>query len=226
MKRFNWLLIGLMVLGLATGPLAGCVSKSEYEAVQAEYEAVQAEYEALQEEDICELVPGYTTDTCTEVGPEAVEGDWLIKRRFRQHNGRLAQGDTFDCDLKFIATQPVRIRGWIVGITLGQIWQAPQPGYIGGCTEVTRGTTSFTNAVLDRCFTYFGNVGNMAQNEIVGATGVGVNRMKEFYDRQMSDDLGLMLNPGETIEVHSNIHNGIGVPTTVTIFVIWFYEEV
>ena len=221
MKRFNWLLIGLIVLCLATVPLAGCtgVSQSEYEALQADYdelntnyaavEAELAEYEALMEED--------------------TSSDWLIKRKFTQHDERVASGDTFDCDLKFInnnATQPVRIRGWIVGISLGQIWQGTQLGYVGGCTEVTRATTARTNYALDRCFTYWNTVGNAAQNEVTGATGVGVNRMKEFYDRQTCDDLGLMLNPGETIEVHSNIHNCIGATTSVTVFVIWFYEEV
>jgi len=36
MKRFNWLLIGVIVLSLAVLPLAGCVSKAEYEALQVE----------------------------------------------------------------------------------------------------------------------------------------------------------------------------------------------
>lgn len=48
MKRFNWLLIGLVVLCLAMVPLAGCVSKSEYEALQADYDALNANNETLQ----------------------------------------------------------------------------------------------------------------------------------------------------------------------------------
>jgi len=49
MKRFNWLLIGLVVLCLAMVPLAGCgVSKSEYEALQADYDALNVDNDALQ----------------------------------------------------------------------------------------------------------------------------------------------------------------------------------
>lgn len=48
MKRFNWLLIGLMVLCLAMVPLAGCgVPKSEYEALQTEYDKLSADYDGL-----------------------------------------------------------------------------------------------------------------------------------------------------------------------------------
>ena len=48
MKRFNWLLIGSVVLCLALVLLVGCgVSKSKYEALQSEYEASQADYDEL-----------------------------------------------------------------------------------------------------------------------------------------------------------------------------------
>ena len=46
MKRFNWLLIGSLILILTL--LVGCgVSKSEYEALQADYDELNAEYEAV-----------------------------------------------------------------------------------------------------------------------------------------------------------------------------------
>ena len=41
------MLIGLMMLGLAMVLLTGCVSKSEYEALQAEYAALREEIESL-----------------------------------------------------------------------------------------------------------------------------------------------------------------------------------
>ena len=47
MKRFNWLLMGMVILCLTIIPLAGCVSQSEYEALQAEYESLQASYDSL-----------------------------------------------------------------------------------------------------------------------------------------------------------------------------------
>ena len=47
MKGFNWLLIGLVVVLLAMVSLVGCVSKSEYEALQAENEVLQADYDEL-----------------------------------------------------------------------------------------------------------------------------------------------------------------------------------
>lgn len=51
MKRFNWLLIGLVVLCLAVVVLAGCVSKSEFEALQGEYTALLQEKASLIQEN-------------------------------------------------------------------------------------------------------------------------------------------------------------------------------
>ncbi len=50
MKRFNWLLIGLLVLCLAMVSLVGCVSKSEYEALQAEHATLVEENSSLKAE--------------------------------------------------------------------------------------------------------------------------------------------------------------------------------
>jgi len=60
MKRFNWRLIGSMVLCLAMIPLTGCeqiiqsaggVVKSEFDALQAEHEALQTEHATLVDEN-------------------------------------------------------------------------------------------------------------------------------------------------------------------------------
>ena len=51
MKRFNWLLIGVIVFSLAVLPLAGCVSKSEYEALQAEHASLMQENTSLKSEN-------------------------------------------------------------------------------------------------------------------------------------------------------------------------------
>jgi len=41
MKRFNWLLIGLLILTLVMILLVGCgVPQSDYEALQSDYEAL------------------------------------------------------------------------------------------------------------------------------------------------------------------------------------------
>jgi outer membrane murein-binding lipoprotein Lpp len=48
MKRFNWVLIGVIISVLAIVLLAGCVSQSEYDALQADYDALKADNEALQ----------------------------------------------------------------------------------------------------------------------------------------------------------------------------------
>ena len=50
MKRFNWLLVGLVVLCLLIISLTGCVSKSEYEALQADYQVLQDENTTLKAE--------------------------------------------------------------------------------------------------------------------------------------------------------------------------------
>ncbi len=53
MKRFKWLLIGLMAVGLVMIPLTGCmgVPQSGFEALQADYEALQAEHATLADEN-------------------------------------------------------------------------------------------------------------------------------------------------------------------------------
>lgn len=48
MERFNHLLIWLVLLCLATIPLAGCVSKSEFETLQVEFEALRSENASLE----------------------------------------------------------------------------------------------------------------------------------------------------------------------------------
>lgn len=50
MKRFNWLLVVLVVLCLAMIPLAGCISKSKYEALQAEQATLLEENTSLKVE--------------------------------------------------------------------------------------------------------------------------------------------------------------------------------
>jgi len=51
MKRFNWLLMGLLVVCLAIIPLTGCVAKSEYEALQAEHATLVQEKASLTQEN-------------------------------------------------------------------------------------------------------------------------------------------------------------------------------
>jgi len=59
MKRFNWLLIGLVVLCLAIIPLGGCgVSQSEYDALQAENASLEADLQAAQS-DLASLQADY-----------------------------------------------------------------------------------------------------------------------------------------------------------------------
>ena len=89
MKGFNWLVVGLVVLCLAMVSLAGCVSKSEYEALQAEYvaleeentsleaenESLQADYEAASSElaQIKEVYPPRDFSSLSELT------DWLLQ---------------------------------------------------------------------------------------------------------------------------------------------------
>ena len=47
MKRFNWLLIGAVCFSLAMLPLTGCVSQSEYKALEAEKENLVEENNSL-----------------------------------------------------------------------------------------------------------------------------------------------------------------------------------
>ena len=50
MKRSKGLLVGFVILCSAVALLAGCVSKSEYEALQTEYEGLQSENAGLVQE--------------------------------------------------------------------------------------------------------------------------------------------------------------------------------
>ena len=81
MKRFKWLLMGLLVLCLAMVPLAGCgVPQSEYEALQAEnatlldeIESLQADYDDVSNElaEIKEVYPPRDFSSLSELQ------DWL-----------------------------------------------------------------------------------------------------------------------------------------------------
>ena len=51
MKRFRWVLIGVIISVLAIVLLAGCVSKSEYEALQTEFAALTQENASLKGEN-------------------------------------------------------------------------------------------------------------------------------------------------------------------------------
>ena len=47
MNHSKWLLTGTLVLCLAVLPLVGCVSKSDYEALEAEYATLTAELDSV-----------------------------------------------------------------------------------------------------------------------------------------------------------------------------------
>ncbi|MBM4433186.1 MAG: hypothetical protein FJ025_04230 [Chloroflexi bacterium] len=48
MKRFKWPVLGLVVVLVVILSLAGCVSKSTYEALQEDYAKLTADYDELQ----------------------------------------------------------------------------------------------------------------------------------------------------------------------------------
>ncbi|MBA7672740.1 hypothetical protein ES703_80927 [subsurface metagenome] len=76
MKRFNWLLIGTVILSLAMVLLVGCgVSISEYEALQADYDELNANYAAVEAElaEIKEVYPPRDFSSLSELQ------DWLLQ---------------------------------------------------------------------------------------------------------------------------------------------------
>ena len=75
MKHFKWLLIGFAFLCLAVLPLAGCVSKSEYEALQADYDELNAELQSVKAElaQIKEVYPPEDFPSLTALN------DWLLE---------------------------------------------------------------------------------------------------------------------------------------------------
>jgi len=75
MKRFNWLLLGVAILSLAIIALAGCVSKSEYEALQAEQAALVQENNSLKAE--LEKVQGDLTTVQADLTNAQAEYDTL-----------------------------------------------------------------------------------------------------------------------------------------------------
>ena len=69
MKRFKWLLIGLVAVGLVMIPLTGCMG-----VPQSGFEALQADYDALNEEltEIKEVYPPRDFSSLSELQ------DWLL----------------------------------------------------------------------------------------------------------------------------------------------------
>ena len=75
MKRFNWLLIGSVVVCLALVSLAGCgVSTSEYETLQTDYDELNANYAAVGAElaEIKEVYPPRDFSSLSQLQ------DWLL----------------------------------------------------------------------------------------------------------------------------------------------------
>ena len=81
MRRFNWWLVGLVILSLAVVLLVGCgVSPSDYDALQADYDELNTKNEAVEKElaEIKEVYPAEDFSSLSQLN------DWLLENDVSQ----------------------------------------------------------------------------------------------------------------------------------------------
>jgi len=125
----------------------------------------------------------------------------------------------------FTATRKIRIRGWVMpsAASLSSVGVTSR-GYVE--LEVTRSVAQGTNFLLDKDELMVVPYLDVAQAEIVGGTSSQRTKLERHLTRQEADDLGLLLDYGETIRAFSK-GTVVGSGTlTVNGSCTFFYEEV
>ena len=129
MKRFKWLLIGLVAAGLVMIPLTGCmgIPQSEYEALQADYEAVNNELTEIKEvypprdfSSLSELQDWLLVNDVSEKPTTTSAEDWY-GRALEIQEDALEDGYIVSVDYDYYEeTDDYGI--WCVTIINGDIW--------------------------------------------------------------------------------------------------------
>ena len=143
MKRFNWLLMGLVILILAMVSLAGCgISQSDYEALQADYDELNAEYEVVETElaEIKEVYPPKDFPSLT------VLNDWLLENDVSEKPATTYADDWYGRALE--VQEDALKDGYIVSAD----YDATEEGAAAWCITVINGRIFYWDPETDEVF--------------------------------------------------------------------------
>ncbi len=145
MKRFNWLLIGSVILILDMVLLVGCgVSQSDYEALQADYDELDANYEAVEAElaEIKEVYPPKDFPSLTALN------DWLLENDVSEKPATTYADDWYG---RALEVQEDALRdGYIVSADYD--YDPAEEIYVVWCITIINGRVFFWDPETDEVF--------------------------------------------------------------------------
>ena len=145
MKRFNWLLIGLLILSLVMILMVSCgVSQSDYEVLQADYDELNVEYEAVGNElaEIKEVYPPEDFPSLSELN------DWLLENDVSEKPDTTYGEDWYG---RALEVQEDALRdGYIVSADYD--YDAEDDSYLVWCTTIINGRVFFWDPETDDVF--------------------------------------------------------------------------
>ena len=159
MKRFNWLLIGSVVLCLALVLLAGCgipqadydelntehtALQADYDELDAEYTTLQADYEAVQNE-LAEIKEAYPPEDFPSL---TVLNDWLLGNDLSEKPDTTYGEDWYG---RALEVQEDALRGGYI-VSADYDYDAEEETYSVWCTTVINGRVFFWDPETDDVF--------------------------------------------------------------------------
>ncbi len=145
MRRFNWWLVGLIILSLAVVLLVGCgVSPSDYEALQADYDELNTQHEAVENElaEIKEVYPAGDFSSLSELN------DWLLENDVSEKPDTTYGEDWYG---RALEVQEDTLRdGYIVSADYD--YDAEGDSYLVWCTTIINGRVFYWDPETDDVF--------------------------------------------------------------------------
>ena len=145
MRRFNWWLVGLVILSLAVVLLVGCgVSPSDYDALQADYDELNTKNEAVEKElaEIKEVYPAEDFSSLSELK------DWLLENDVSEKPDITYADDWYG---RALEVQEDALRdGYIVSVDYD--YDAEDDSYSVWCTTIINGRIFYWDPKIDDVF--------------------------------------------------------------------------
>lgn len=126
----------------------------------------------------------------------------------------------------FTATRPIRIVGWKIAASITQMGLTAVLGGVTIVGEVTRATALATDFALDIARCSFVDTSDVAGTEGTGGGGNTEAILERYLTDKEADDLGLLLDYGESIRFISAMTQAVAGVSAGVVMGIWFYEEV
>mgnify|MGYP001198247586 CR=1 FL=1 len=141
------------------------------------------------------------------------------KRHWLQADVDQAGTGTDDNVDVFTADRAIRILGWKI-VNYSNIQCGDEVGLTGYCRSIlSRDPLAPENDyILDFCGISAANASNVAWTEVVGASGNGYACMERHLDRKEANELGLLLDYGESIALHTRAHIGGAAAANATCY--------